>query len=56
MIDEKKYRILIVDDHTLFRRGLRALIDSCERFEVVGEATDGLDGVKMQQQLQPDAV
>lgn len=56
MIDEKKYRILIVDDHTLFRRGLRALIDSCERFEVVGEATDGLEGVKMQQQLQPDAV
>jgi two-component system, NarL family, nitrate/nitrite response regulator NarL len=56
MIDEKKYRILIVDDHTLFRRGLRALIDSCARFEVVGEATDGLEGVKMQQQLQPDAV
>lgn len=56
MANEKKYRILIVDDHTLFRRGLRALIDSCERFEVVGEATDGLEGVKMQQQLQPDAV
>ena len=56
MIDGKKYRILIVDDHTLFRRGLCALINSCARFEVVGEATDGLDGVKMQQQLQPDAV
>lgn len=56
MIDGKKYRILIVDDHTLFRRGLCALINSCARFEVVGEATDGLEGVKMQQQLQPDAV
>ncbi|PXY97300.1 DNA-binding response regulator [Snodgrassella alvi] len=56
MLNKNKYRILIVDDHTLFRRGLRALIDSCERFEVVGEATDGLEGVKMQQQLQPDAV
>ena len=56
MHDEKKFRILIVDDHTLFRRGLHALIDSCAHFEVVGEATDGLEGVKMQQQLQPDAV
>jgi two-component system, NarL family, nitrate/nitrite response regulator NarL len=56
MLEGKKYRILIVDDHTLFRRGLRALIDSCARFEVVGEATDGLEGVKMQQQLKPDAV
>ncbi|WP_239349893.1 response regulator [Snodgrassella communis] len=56
VIDGKKYRILIVDDHTLFRRGLCALINSCARFEVVGEATDGLEGVKMQQQLQPDAV
>lgn len=56
MLNGKKYRVLIVDDHTLFRRGLRALIDSCPRFEVVGEATDGLEGVKMQQQLQPDAV
>lgn len=56
MSDRKIYRILIVDDHTLFRRGLRALIDSCPRFEVIGEATDGLEGVKKQQQLQPDAV
>jgi two-component system, NarL family, nitrate/nitrite response regulator NarL len=56
MLEGKKYRILIVDDHTLFRRGLCALIDSCAHFEVVGEATDGLEGVKMQQQLKPDAV
>lgn len=49
-------RILIVDDHTLFRKGLRSLIESSEQFEVVGEATDGLEGVKMQQQLHPDAV
>ncbi|WP_066566872.1 response regulator transcription factor [Snodgrassella sp. CFCC 13594] len=51
-----KYRLLIVDDHTLFRKGLRSLVDSSTQFEVVGEATDGLEGVKMQQQLRPDAV
>lgn len=51
-----RYRLLIVDDHTLFRKGLRSLIESSDQFTVVGEATDGLEGVKMQQQLQPDAV
>lgn len=51
-----KKRILIVDDHTLFRKGLRSLIDNSNEFEVIGEATDGLEAVKMQRQLNPDAV
>lgn len=49
-------RVLLVDDHTLFRRGLRFLIENSEGFEIVGEATDGLEGVKMTQQLCPDVV
>lgn len=53
---EKSIRILLVDDHTLFRRGLRFLIENSENFEIIGEATDGLEGVKMTQQLNPDIV
>lgn len=51
-----KIRVLLVDDHTLFRRGLRFLIENSEDFEIVGEATDGLEGVKMMQQHHPDVV
>lgn len=56
MTAELKKRILIVDDHTLFRKGLCSLINNSDEFEVVGEATDGLEGVKLQRQLNPDAV
>ena len=49
-------RILLVDDHTLFRSGLKALLSRQDDFEVVGEASDGLEGVKLAEQLQPDLV
>ena len=49
-------RILLVDDHTLFRSGLKALLSRQDDFEVVGEASDGLEGVKQAEQLQPDLV
>ncbi|EOA03872.1 MULTISPECIES: response regulator [Herbaspirillum] len=49
-------RILLVDDHTLFRSGVRLLLQRHPEFEVVGEAVDGLDGVKRARQLQPDVV
>ena len=39
-------RILLIDDHTLFRSGVKALLQRQSDFEVVGEASDGLDGVK----------
>ncbi len=54
--DNSKKRVLLVDDHTLFRKGLKFLIDNSDHFTVVGEATDGLDGVKLMQQLNPDVV
>ena len=47
-------RILLVDDHTLFRSGLKALLSRQSDFEVVGEAADGLEGVKLAEQLKPD--
>ena len=49
-------RILLVDDHTLFRSGMKALLLRQGDFEVVGEAGDGLEGIKQAQLLQPDAV
>lgn len=49
-------RILIAEDHTIMREGLRALLNSDPEFEVVGEAEDGLEAVKAVQRLQPDLV
>ncbi len=49
-------RVLIVDDHTLFRSGIKLLLERQSGFEVVGEAGDGLEGVKRAKQLKPDVV
>ncbi len=49
-------RILLVDDHSLFRSGIKSLLESQQDFEVVGEASDGLEGIKRAQQLKPDIV
>lgn len=49
-------RILLVDDYTLFRSGLKALLSRQPDFEIVGEASDGLEGVKLAEQLKPDLV
>ncbi|MGE5264805.1 MAG: response regulator transcription factor, partial [Acidobacteriota bacterium] len=49
-------RILIADDHTLFRDGLRALFSSLPDIEVVGEAATGEQAVTAAAALQPDVV
>jgi two-component system nitrate/nitrite response regulator NarL len=49
-------RVLIIDDHTLFRSGIKLLLERQEGFEVVGEAGDGLDGAKRAKTLNPDVV
>jgi DNA-binding NarL/FixJ family response regulator len=49
-----KIRILIADDHAIFRDGLRRLLESEPEFEVVGEAADGAEAVTQTQQLRPD--
>ncbi len=51
-----KYRILITDDHMLFRQGLRHLLESELDLEVVGEARDGEEAVRRAHELQPDMV
>ena len=49
-------RILLVDDHTLFRSGLKALLSRQPDFEIVGDSSEGLEGVKLDEQLKPDLV
>lgn len=48
--------VLLIDDHTLFRSGVRSLLQRNPRFNVVGEAADGVDGVKRALQLRPDVI
>jgi len=49
-------RVVIADDQTLFRSGLARLLDMDERVTVVGQATDGLEAVKIALALKPDVV
>src|SRR5258708_36056680 len=49
-------RILVVDDHAVVRRGVRALLESREGWEGCGEATTGRDAVEQSRQLRPDVV
>ena len=51
-----KIRCLLVDDHTLFRQGVRRLLESESDFEVVGESPDGGDAVPRAAELRPDIV
>lgn len=49
-----KTTILIADDHPLFRRSLRAVLDQEPDFEVIGEASNGVEAVKLADQLRPN--
>ena len=49
-------RVLLADDHTLIRAGLRMVVASQPDFTVVGEANDGREAVALAEQLKPDVV
>jgi len=49
-------RVLIVDDHTLFRRGIAAVLSSQQDLKVVGEASDGLEAIQKVKEIAPDVV
>src|SRR6266403_225468 len=51
-----KITVLLADDHTVVREGLRALLDATPDIKVVGEADNGRLAVQMAQKLQPDVV
>lgn len=49
-------RVLLVDDHPLVRRSIRALLESSGKIKVVAEAADGAEAVEQAAQLKPDVV
>lgn len=49
-------RVLVVDDHTIFRRGLISILESYPDIKVVGEASDGEEGIARANDLMPDVV
>jgi DNA-binding NarL/FixJ family response regulator len=49
-------RILLVDDHPIVRQGLRTLLEGRPGWEVVGEASDGIEALDKVESLQPDVV
>ncbi len=52
----KKIRVLIADDHALFREGVRALLNATPEIEVVGEASDGEAAITQVKSTQPDVI
>ena len=52
-MDQKK-RILIIDDHPLFREGIKTIIQGDSRYEVIGEAGNASQGLKLARKLRPD--
>lgn len=55
-MSNKRIRVLVADDHPLFRKGIRSLLESMADIEVVGEASNGRQAVEMAADLQPDVV
>ena len=49
-------RVLIVDDHSLFRHGISAVLTNKENISVVGEAVNGLEAIEKAEQLRPDVI
>ncbi len=49
-------RVLLVDDHTMIRKGLRVLLESYSQIKIVGESHTGNDAILKANQLEPDVV
>src|SRR5262252_3317794 len=52
----RKIRVLLVDDHTVVRQGLRRILETDEEIEIVGETGDGRSAADMAQRLHPNVV
>jgi NarL family two-component system response regulator LiaR len=56
MTDSSSIRVMIVDDHTMVRRGLEAFLKAKADLELVGEARDGCEALRVCEQVQPDVI
>jgi DNA-binding NarL/FixJ family response regulator len=54
MADDGRIRVVLADDHTMFRQGLKEMLSTDERIEVVGEAENGREAVALVRELKPD--
>jgi len=50
------HEIMIIDDHTMFRAGIRALLETQDNLRIIGEASDGLEGLHQAVRLQPELI
>jgi len=50
------HEIMIIDDHAMFRAGIRALLETQESLRIIGEASDGLDGLHQAVRLRPELI
>ena len=53
---KKKHRVIIVDDHEMFRAGVKVLLRKSENVEFVGEAANGADFLELMENIKPDVV
>lgn len=51
-----RIRVLVVDDHAIIRKGMRAVLDLISDIELVGEAENGIQAVKLEAELHPDVI
>ena len=56
MSETKTIRVLVVDDHAIIRKGIRAVLDLVPDIELVGEADNGIQAVKLEKELEPDVI
>jgi DNA-binding NarL/FixJ family response regulator len=56
MTTEKKIRILLADDHQIVRQGIRLLLSSDDRFEIIGETCDGVSTLEFAKRNRPDVI
>lgn len=52
----KPIRLLVADDHPLFRRGLLSLLEDTPEFEIVGEAANAMQSIELARQVEPDVI